>query len=155
MTKWLKKLIFYCPDYHHLGLNFGLLALRVYAGAAVAFEHGFNKLPPAPGFVTSLQDLGLMFSGIWAWGAAVINLVFGFFLVIGFATRASSFLLTVTMFIIAFVFHYDEPFTNFESPLLYGMASILFIFSGPGKFSADRSIYRRKRTRVKIKLLDD
>ena len=155
MSKLIKKLIFYCPDYRHIGLNFGLLALRVFSGATISFEHGFSKLPPPPGFVTSLQEMGFMFSEIWAWSAALIEMVGGFFLVIGFATRASSVFLASSMFMVAFAFHRDDPFATFESALLYGMISILYIFSGPGKFSIDRSIYRRRRAKVKIKLLDD
>ncbi len=155
MVKGVKKLVFYCPDYRHLGLNFGLFALRVFAGLAAAYEHGFSKIPPPPGFITSLQNMGFMFSGIWAWGTAMIQLVSGVFLAIGFAGRASSFLLANSMFLVAFLFHKDEPFANFESALLYGMISILYIFSGPGKFSIDRSIYRKKRSKIKIKLLDE
>ncbi|MFC2124238.1 DoxX family protein [Bacteroidota bacterium] len=155
MAKWVKKLVFYCPDYRHLGLNFGLLALRVYAGVAIAFEHGFSKIPPPPGFVTSLQEIGFMFSGLWAWGTGIIELVCGVLLAVGLAVRASSFLLANSMFLVAFVFHRDEPFANFESALLYGMIAILYIFSGPGKFSIDRNIYRKKRSKVKIKLLDE
>jgi len=155
MPKLYKKLIFYCPDFRHLGLNFGLLALRVFTGVTIVFEHGFSQLPPPPGFVTSLQYLGLMFSGLWAWGIALIHLGFGVFLASGFATRLSSVLIAFTMFLVAFVVHRDEPFVNFEASLLYVMIAILFAFTGPGKFSIDRSIYRKRRTKVKIKLLED
>lgn len=155
MPKLFKRLIFYCPDFRHLGLNFGLLALRVFTGITIAFEHGFSQLPPPPGFVTSLQEMGLMFSGLWAWGIALIQLAFGILLATGFATRLSSVLIAITMFIVAFVIHRDEPFVNFESALLYAMIAILFAFTGPGKFSIDRSIYRKRRSKVKIKLLED
>ncbi len=39
--------------------NFGLLALRLFAGLSLAYAHGWAKVPPPAGFIQMVQSMGM------------------------------------------------------------------------------------------------
>lgn len=123
--------------------DFGLLALRLFAGLAMAFAHGLGKVPPSEGFIGAVEGLGFPLPILFAWGAGLAELVGGLFIALGLFTRHSAFFLGFTMAVAAFGQHGADPFKLKELSLMYLFVCILFVFTGAGKFSLDR-IFRKK-----------
>lgn len=65
------------------------------------------------------------------------------FLIVGFGTRVSTIPLIFTMFIAAFVFHKNDPFSQKELAILFMLIYIGILITGPGKFSIDRLLSKK------------
>ncbi len=65
------------------------------------------------------------------------------FLAFGLFTRFASASLLVTMSIIVFIFHAEDPFNKKELALLYGFCFLVLMLSGSKKFSLDDFLNRR------------
>ena len=57
------------------GTDFGLLALRVFAGLSLAFGHGLGKLPVSSGFIEAVGNLGFPIPIVFAWAAVLSEFV--------------------------------------------------------------------------------
>jgi len=117
----------------------GLLALRLVMGVAFIF-HGWDKIQsplswmpaeaPVPGFLQLLAALA-EFGG-------------GMLLVAGLLTPLAALGLLCTMIGALGMVHFpqgDSFIGGFELPLIYLVASLLFLLAGPGRFSADHAIF--------------
>ncbi len=58
-------------------------------------------------------------------------------IIVGYKTRFFSFFPAFTMIIAAFVIHGDDPFKKMEMALLFLIAYVVIMISGPGKISVD------------------
>lgn len=121
----------------------GLLLLRLFAGIALALGHGLGKFPPSPRFISGVGELGFPMPLLFAWAAAVAELLGGFLLALGLLTRPSSLLILFTMATAAFLAHGDDPFSGKEKALLFGFVALLFLIAGPGRYSIDRLLARK------------
>ncbi len=125
----------------------GLLLLRLVAGAAF-LVHGsgkiqtpFNWMPPeapVPGFLQALAAVSEFFGGGLGWIA-------------GFLTPLAS-LGVLVMMTVAILFHVDrgDPFVgsggpSFELALVYWVIALLMLLTGPGRFSLDAQLFRRRQ----------
>lgn len=126
----------------------GLLFLRIFAGLAMAISHGWNKIPPSEKFIAGVANLGFPAPEFFAWAAGLSEFVGGIFIAIGLFTRPSAFLLTITMFVAAFMRHGDEAFGAQEKALLYAVLAILLLIQGPGKYSIDWLIDRKLHSKA-------
>jgi putative oxidoreductase len=126
------------------GIAFGLLVTRVLAGAFM-LTHGWGKLVhfaersagfPDPLGVGSAASLGLTVFAEFFCAILVI---------LGLATRFAAIPLLITMLVAAFVIHGSDPWSDKEFPLLYAAIWLGQLFAGPGRFSLDR-LLARKRT---------
>jgi len=129
------------------GASFGLLVLRVVAGVAFMF-HGWGKIqspmdwmgPEAdvPGWLQALAALS-EFGGGLAW-------------ILGLLARLASFGLLCTMAVAVYTHAavLGDPFVStgeggaYEPALVYFALSLLLFLAGPGAFSVD-AMLRRKR----------
>lgn len=124
----------------------GLLLLRLVAGAAF-LAHGSGKIQspfswmppdaPTPGFLQALAAVAEFFGGGLGWIA-------------GFLTPIASLGVLATM-TVAILFHVGQghPFVgaggpSFELALLYWAIALLMILLGPGRFSLDAQLFRRR-----------
>lgn len=123
---------------HNSSTDFGLLALRVFAGLSLAFGHGLGKLPVSSGFVEGVGNLGFPIPIVFAWAAALSEFLGGLFLASGFYTRAATVFIGLTMATAGFIRHAQDPFGTKEKAFLFLAVALLFFFSGPGRFSLDR-----------------
>ena len=121
----------------------GLLLLRLFAGIALALGHGLGKFPPSPRFISGVGELGFPIPLLFAWAAAVAELLGGFLLALGLLTRPSSLLILFTMATAAILRHGADPFSGKEKALLYGFVALLFLIAGPGRYSIDRLLARK------------
>lgn len=126
----------------------GLLFLRIFAGLAMAFSHGWGKIPPSEKFIAGVAKLGFPAPDFFAWAAGLSEFAGGILIAIGLFTRPSSFFLAITMFVAAFGKHGAEAFGAQEKALLYAVLAILLVIQGPGKYSLDWLIDKKLYSRA-------
>lgn len=124
--------------------DFGLLLLRLFAGASLALAHGINKLPPSERFVGGVVDMGFPAAPAFAWAAGMAETFGGLLLAIGLLTRPAAFFIVVTMAVAAFLRQAGDPFVERELALLYGAVAMQFLFTGPGRLSLDALLRNRR-----------
>lgn len=122
--------------------NLGLLGLRAFAGFALMYGHGLRKMPPSEGFIQGAADMGFPLPVVFAWAAALSEVVGGALLALGLATRPAAFFIACTMATAAFIRHAPDPVSGKELSLLFFFTALLFLTVGGGRFSLDRLIHK-------------
>jgi putative oxidoreductase len=122
--------------------NAGMALLRIFAGIAMAFGHGINKIPPGEGLVERAAQIGFPIPTFFAWAAAASEFGGGILLALGLLTRVSSFFIGVTMFVALVGVHWSDPFAGKEKALLFLFIALAFLIKGSGDWSIDA--YLRK-----------
>ena len=116
----------------------GLLWLRIFMGLGMAY-HGYGKLfgGRREQFIEAVGAMGMPLPEVLAWAAMITEFLGGVLIVIGFKTRFAAVFIAVTMGVAAFITHGADPFAKKELALAYLVMAIMFIISGPGKYSLD------------------
>jgi putative oxidoreductase len=118
----------------------GLLLLRVVVGFGLA-THGYQKLfgGHMDQFASGVRSMGFPLPTVFAWIAALSELLGGILIALGLKTRIAAAFAFVTMAVAVFIHHAADPFHVKELALLYlsGAGSVMMI--GAGKFSLDRT----------------
>lgn len=123
-----------------------LLIVRIFVGFAM-LSHGFPKLQQlyAGGEIQFYDFLGLG-SRVSLFLAVFAEFVCSIFIILGLFTRFAVFFLVVTMAVAALIVHGEDPFSKRETSLLYlSVYSLIFAF-GPGKYSVDGMISRKRES---------
>jgi putative oxidoreductase len=120
----------------------GLLLLRGFAGLALAFGHGINKVPPSDQFVGWVGSFGFPLPLLFAWLSAFAEFVGGILLAIGLLTRPAALLIIINMSVALIFAHAGDSFSDRELPLLFLFTALLFLFTGAGRYSVDGRIRR-------------
>ena len=124
-----------------------LLVVRIFIGFAM-ISHGYPKLEKLMSgeeiqFYNFL-GIGPKFSMILA---VLTEFVGSIFIILGLFTRPAVFLLIITMIVAGIFIHGGDAFSEREMSLLY-LANYLLLFAfGPGKYSIDAMISKRRETR--------
>ena len=123
-----------------------LLIIRIFVGFAM-LSHGFPKLQQL------LSGEEIQFYNFLGIGekftlilAVFAEFVCSIFIILGLFTRFAVFFLIVTMAVAGLVFHNADPFSKRETSLLYLSVYLLIFAAGPGKYSIDRMISKRKES---------
>ena len=117
--------------------DIGLLVLRI-SFSAMMVPHGFGKLQKVlNGNFNFANPLGI------GEAPSLVLAVFGEFvcpilIIIGFKSRWAAIPAAFTMFVAAFITHWDDPFSKKELALLYFFGFVATALLGPGKYSIDR-----------------
>lgn len=124
-------------------------ALMRFGVGAVLVPHGLrNLLFGAMGGTADVIALqtGLSSTGAWATVAALVQLLGGACLAIGFLTRPAAFLVWLYMTVNILFFHWQNGYFwtqgGIEYPLLSWVLCIAIILKGGGRCSIDRAIGR-------------
>ncbi|GIX05345.1 MAG: hypothetical protein KatS3mg114_1214 [Planctomycetaceae bacterium] len=132
------------------GTSFGLLLLRLGFGSYMAL-HGWGKLQMLQGgkFDQFPDPLGLG-AGNTLILATVTELGCAVLVAIGFLTRLAALGVVSTMGVAAFVVHAQHPWSDPAGPskelaLLYLLAFLSLVFTGPGCCSLDALVFRRNQ----------
>jgi putative oxidoreductase len=120
--------------------DLGLAVLRVFTGLALALAHGWGKVPPAAGFITRVEGMGMPAPVLFAWLAGLAEFAGGLLLAVGLLTRPTAFIVAGHFVVVAFVAHAGDPFRQRELALFFLMAAVLFLCSGAGRYSLDALI---------------
>ncbi len=130
-----------------LFLDIVLLIVRIFAGFAM-LSHGFPKLQQLfSGEVIEFYNLFGMGEKLTLILAVFSEFVCSIFLILGLFTRISLVFLVMAMFVAGFIVHASDPFTKREMSLLYLSIFTVLLATGPGKFSVDAMISKRRESR--------
>lgn len=152
----LWRLLFSGARSTSLKLDLALLVVRLWVGIPMAAIWGAAKLPPAPGFVTNVGNLGFPLPTFFAWCAALSEVVGGGLLVLGVMTRPAAFFLGFTMFVASFLQKANEGFWEPSrlNPTHYLVFCVVLLLAGAGRLSVDQvlrptaGVYDNQRARV-------
>jgi len=126
--------------------NIALLALRVFTGLTLAFNHGIHKIPPSDRFIAGVGTMGFPFPEFFSYAVAATEFAGGLLLAFGLGTRVSSAFILITMLVIVFIRHADDPFRGSrELAAVFGMLAVLFLVGGPGGYSLDARLMSREQ----------
>ena len=121
-------------------VNLTLLILRVGFGAMVMLRHGWPKLK---GFSTYASQFADPF-GIGKTASLGLTVFAEFFcgalLVLGLLTRLATVPLIICFSVIIFMIHKADGMEKQEFPILFLLAFVAILISGPGKYSVDGAI---------------
>ena len=123
-----------------------MLVLRIVVGATLA-AHGAQKVfgafdgPGMRGFSGMVDRLGLWPVALWAWVAALAELVGGVLLVLGLLTPLAAAAGTGAMLMAIVAVHWPKGFFaakgGFEFPLSLLGGIVAIALAGPGRYSLD------------------
>jgi putative oxidoreductase len=122
-----------------------LSVLRIVVGV-VFITFGTMKVFGYPPLPPGTPPFGLMTqAGI----GGMLEVVGGLLIIVGLFTRPVAFVLSGEMAVAYFQFHFPQSFfptTNMGTPaILYCFLFLYFVFAGPGEWSVDAMIARRRR----------
>lgn len=130
----------------------GMLIFRVALGFTFIM-HGFQKAfligPAAEG--AAFAKMGIPAPELSAYFTIGAELIGGIMLVLGIGTRIAAAAIAIAMAGAYIFVHINDPFINdpqtgagFEYVFVLGMAAIMFILTGGGKYSIDSFFARKK-----------
>ena len=127
-------------------LDIALFVVRVFVGFAM-LTHGFPKLQILfSGEEIQFYDLLGMGPKASLILAVFAEFVCSIFLILGLFTRISLVFLFVAMFVVGFIVNSSEIFSKRELGLLYSSIFLVLLAVGPGKYSVDAMISKRRES---------
>lgn len=137
----MKQLLF---SNRPIATDIALLLLRVGSGLML-LTHGWAKI------INFSERLNSFADPIGFGPALSLQLVIfaeffcAIFLALGLMSRVVLIPLLINMAVITFIVHADDPFSKQELPLFFFISFLVLFLMGPGKFSIDSLINKRKR----------
>lgn len=129
-----------------INLSIGTLLIRLAVGS-IMIAHGIGKwfsVGPAamsiPQFTGFLTSLGVPAPSVVAWIVALVELVGGLCLLVGFLTRFAAFAVAINMFAATLLVHFPEGFSDSELTIVLCLVSLALVSIGAGKLSIDESV---------------
>lgn len=124
-----------------IGINFGLLFIRIAVGA-VFIVHGVQKLQGMEGTIGFFGDLGI--SPFVAQLVAYAEVIGGGLVLLGLFTAIGAFILSVVMLGAIYYVKAAMGFSGgYEFDLTLLMSNLALMAAGAGKFSLD-AVFRRR-----------
>lgn len=123
--------------------NLGKLALRLSSGGLM-LTHGIPKLMNFSAKAAKFPDPLGIGSTASLTGAVATEVGCSLLIMIGLMTRPAALPAAFTMVIAAFVVHAGDPFARKEKALLYLVMYLALACMGPGEWSVDGWLRRRK-----------
>lgn len=137
----MNKLLSPLPLWRDSGLAF----IRIIVGAFMIF-HGWEVFDP--GKMEPYLDWdafkGFSSPSFMVYMGKTSELVAGIFLTIGLFTRLASLVLIFAMLYVSFFVGHGKVWYEDQHPFLFVLLGLVFFFTGPGNFNADRLLFRRK-----------
>jgi len=124
--------------------DLGLLVLRLGAGAFMVFGHGLPKLLAFSEKAARFADplgIGPMPSFVLATAAESLGALL---VLVGLLTRPAAAAMTFTMLVAGLIQHGGDPWAKKELALLFACVFGSLSISGPGAFSLDAWLARRR-----------
>ncbi len=137
--------------------GFGIIPLRVGAGASLLYLHAWSQAVAVFYFlwnrsswdaISQLEKVGLPFPTMLAVVAALLAFLVAVSWLFGFLTRFSSFLFLPVALGALWVANRNLKFIDAEISVLYFLIALTLLISGPGWLSLDH-LLRQRRTKNK------
>jgi|SRR5690606_32490533 len=124
-----------------------VLVVRIFVGFAM-LSHGFPKLQQ----LLSGEEIKFYEFLFFSAKTTLILTVFAefvcsIFIILGLFTRFAVFFLIITMAVAGLLVHSADPFEKREMSLLYLSIYLMLFAFGPGRYSVDSMITRRRESR--------
>ena len=123
-----------------------LLVIRIFVGFAM-LSHGYPKLQD---LLSGEEIQFFSFLGLSDKTSLILavfaEFVCSIFIILGLFTRFAVFFLIITMAVAGLVVHSGDAFERKETSLLYLSIYLLVMTFGPGRYSIDHLISRRRET---------
>lgn len=150
-------------------VSIAALILRV-SGLTLACWHGWGKVTrlaagEGGGFVQGVAELGFPAPELFAWAAALSELVGGMLVFLGFGTRIAAAFAACVVATAAFLRHRllsqvlasvgllevpEETLRSWGDPgkaLVFLLCMLALVFLGGGRYSLDHAVFGRRRVR--------
>jgi putative oxidoreductase len=126
--------------------DLGLLIIRLTFGLSMMLSHGKGKLERLLQGEETIKFYDFMGMGAETSLVLVVfaELLCALMLSLGVFTRLVAVPLVFTMFMAFFIVHAGDPFAKREMSFLFMMAFFDILITGPGRFSVDRLLSKRK-----------
>lgn len=122
----------------------GIFLLRVIVGIFLIY-HGWEVFDKAKMQEYETWD---MFKGVGKgflpYLGKSLELIAGIFLFLGLFTRVAALIIIGTLGYIAFFVGNGKVWYEDQHPFLFVLLALVFIFTGPGKYSLDNTIFKPK-----------
>lgn len=131
--------------------DFGLFVMRAGFGFYMAAAHGRGKIPPSEGFIGATAGMGFPAPELFAWLAGLSEFGGGVLLALGLFTRPGALAILGTMSVAAFMGHANDPFfaapgqPSKELAMLFWLAAFCVLLVGPGRYSLDAAIFKKRK----------
>lgn len=124
--------------------DISLLVLRVSMSALMITQHGWGKFQKLlAGGKIEFYD----FMGIGETPTLVLTVlgevIAPAFILLGLFTRVAAVPAFITMAVAVFMVHAGDPFSDKEHALMYALAFLCVLLSGPGQYSLDHRYSKR------------
>ena len=131
-------------DHHRnkMYLDLALLILRLQAGALM-LTHGYPKLANFSDRMERFADPFGLGSHISLGLVVFAEFFCSILIILGLKVRLAVIPLMITMLVVIFYAHWDDPFGRKELPLMFLGIYVVLMLMGAGKYSAE-SLLRRK-----------
>lgn len=128
--------------------NSVMLLVRLFIGISMILLHGLPKIEKyfEGGEIQFFDFLGIGVTATLIL-AIIIEIGCSILIMLGLFTRIAAVLLIFTMLVAAFGSHFSDGFKIMESSLLYLTVYALIWAFGPGDFSVDAMISKRRESR--------
>lgn len=125
--------------------DLALLALRVSAGGSMLAAHGVRKAERlfAGGEIRFADPIGLG-TELSLYLVVAAEVLCAALVAIGLLSRLATIPLLIMLLVIIFAVHFHDPFSEKELPIFYGMAFLVILTFGPGRFSLDHWFQSRR-----------
>ena len=121
-----------------------LLVIRIFVGFAM-LSHGYPKLQD---LLSGEEIQFFSFLGLSDKTSLILavfaEFVCSIFIILGLFTRFAVFFLIITMAVAGLIVHGGDPFQKREASLLYLSVYLMLFAFGPGKYSIDAMIGRKR-----------
>ncbi|MBH1959819.1 MAG: DoxX family protein [Flavobacteriia bacterium] len=121
-----------------------LLFIRIFVGFAM-LSHGYPKLQD---LLSGEEIQFFSFLGLSDKTSLILavfaEFVCSIFIILGLFTRFAVFFLIITMAVAGLIVHGGDPFQKREASLLYLSVYLMLFAFGPGKYSVDAMIGRKR-----------
>lgn len=130
-----------------MNVDISALILRLAAGLFMMYGHGLGKFQKffSDEAIEFMDPFGI--SATATLGLVVLaEFICALFVAFGLLTRFALIPLIITMIYAAFVVHGPDSFREKELSMFYLLVYIVIFLIGPGKYSLDRLIRKRRAT---------
>lgn len=128
--------------------NIALLLFRIGISGELFLVHGLKKLGVGTGIAEAVPNPFHLPELMNYWTAVAANLFFPVLIILGFFTRLSAIPILLVTLTGYFVVHAQDSLLEKDIPYVYSLAFLFILISGPGKFSLDYLLFRKKNSRL-------